>query len=253
MNIPPTTPTVLPPGEVNVWLLRLEATPAKFEQLRALLSPDEASRAARFLRNADRERFTISRGRMRQVLAQYLAADPRDIQFAYENQGKPFLKKTAAHAPLHFNLSHSHQLGLLAVSSTSPVGIDIEHAKDTLDAPGLAKRFFSDAESAIIAGAPDADALRRRFYTCWTRKEAFVKALGSGIAGGLDCFDVLTPESPDAPAAVFAHRIDPSHTVRWALRDLALPEGYFGALCAHAPLLNVSLLHLPGQSSSRGL
>ena len=243
-----TTPTILAPGEVNVWLLRLEVLPAKLEQLWAILNPAEQRRAARLLRDADRNRFIAARGRLRQILAQYLVADPREIEFGYENHGKPFLKNPAPATPIHFNLSHSQSVGLLAISHTSPVGVDVEHARppeQSFDALGLAKRFFSAAEHAAIAAAPDDETLRRHFFTCWTRKEAFVKALGSGIAGGLDTFDVLSPDAPDAPAAIFAHRIDPTHVSRWALRDLALPAGYFGALCTHAPIVTSPTLTLP--------
>lgn len=246
MNHAPDTPTVVPPGVVNVWLLKLDLAPAKLEQLHSLLSPDEQQRAARFLRDADRQRFTAARGRLRQILGQYLAADPARVEFSYENHGKPFLKNSPV--PIHFNLSHSNGLALLAVSSTSPVGIDIEHARGpehSLDALGLARRFFSRAEHTAIAAAPNDDDMRKQFFTCWTRKEAFVKALGSGIAGGLDSFDVLNPELPDAAPALFAHRTDPSHVARWALRDLVLPTGFYGALCAHAPLHAAPVLTLP--------
>lgn len=229
---------------IQLVLCPLDVPDATIATLRAYLSVDELERADRYRRESDRTRFIVARGRLRQVLANYFAFHPATLQFGYEDRGKPFLK-TFVREPLHFNISHSHGLALIAVSETSPVGVDLEYAKDDLDATGLARRFFSPAEHSAIIAAPDDAALRRRFYTCWTRKEAFVKAIGSGIVGGLDTFDTMTPDSPDAPAALFAHRTEPVLVTRWALRDLTLPPGYFGALCAHAPITAAPILTLP--------
>jgi 4'-phosphopantetheinyl transferase len=171
--------------EAHVWRLDLRTIPEAIE-LQAL-SAAERVRAARFVFARDRERFVSAHCAVRRILAAYLGADPRALEFVEGVNGKPAL---AAGGPA-FNLSHSGDHGLLAVSPRAEIGADIE----TLDAPrdmrALAARLFTQDECRSLETIAD-DALAVPFLTCWTRKEAFLKALGAGLTLEPRGFDVGT-------------------------------------------------------------
>jgi 4'-phosphopantetheinyl transferase len=173
---PPTTPS-LPPDEVHLWRFPLDASPDDFTTLQALLTADELLRAARLLAPHKARAFIVGRGRLRQILGAYRQCDPAALVFANGANGKPAL----AGSSLHFNLSHSGAWGVLVLSASAAVGVDIEKIDPALDYAGLAKRFFSAAEQAHLLVAPE-ERRRRDFYRLWTRKEALLKGQGRGFA-----------------------------------------------------------------------
>jgi 4'-phosphopantetheinyl transferase len=129
--------------------------------------------------------------------------------------------------PLHFNLSHSHELGLLGVTRAREVGVDVEHLKPMDDLRAIAARFFAAAENASLLALPAAEH-QGAFFRCWTRKEAFIKATGRGLAQPLDGFAVSL--AADEPARFLDIAGDPDALARWTLYDLRPPAGYAGAL-----------------------
>jgi 4'-phosphopantetheinyl transferase len=148
--------------------------------LRALLSPDEQERAARFVFREDRRRYIVARARLRQLLGARLRVSPEKIEFQYGAAGKPAL--AASHGDLRFNLSHCEDVAVYAFADAAEVGVDVEREREIEDAEAIAERCFSPAER---------DACRALgFLYCWTRKEAFVKALGSGLSSPLPELDV---------------------------------------------------------------
>jgi 4'-phosphopantetheinyl transferase len=152
-------------------------------------------RARRFHFEKDKQHFIIGRGLLRSIIGEYLNTIPSDILFTYNKKGKPFIAHPAD-AKLFFNLSHSENRIVMAFSSERELGIDIEYHKDLLDINGIAANYFSVNENKIFAGIPNHQK-KEAFFNCWTRKEAFIKAVGDGLSIRLNSFDVsFEPEKP---------------------------------------------------------
>jgi 4'-phosphopantetheinyl transferase len=212
--------------EVHVWRIDLDRRPSQANQLAALLSEDERARAARYATATLRERFIVARGALRQILGAYLDSAPQILQFAYGSAGKPILQDLPERPSLHFNLSHSQDLALLAVCRSAEVGVDVERISPTTEVDALAERFFSAREAGALQALPEQDR-RKAFFAIWTCKEAYLKALGTGIAAGLDSFDIVLRD-PDQ--AQLQTPLDPSEAARWSVQRLFPAEDYAGAL-----------------------
>ena len=173
-------------NEVLVWAFDLDAIDGD------ALSIDELHRAARFRFDIHRERFRAARCALRYALGAVTGIAPGDLTFAYGSHGKPDLPGSG----IHFNLSHSENRALLAVTRMAPVGVDIEFIKPERGRPEIARRFFAAQEIAELERL-DSDAYTRAFFACWARKEAVLKALGTGISGGLGSFVVPIDGMPE--------------------------------------------------------
>jgi 4'-phosphopantetheinyl transferase len=216
-------------GEVIVDLhdWRLDGSPPQRDALARHLSSDELRRANSFIFSRDRERFLVGRGRLREILAGYLGADPRELRFDYGKQGKPQLAM-AKEAP-HFNLSHSGAHAVLAVSSGAEVGVDIECVRPI--ERELARRYFSAAEVAALDALSDGQWLDG-FFRCWTRKEAVLKAVGTGLLSNLAAFDVSV--APNEPARLLRFDGDPDAPLRWSLFEVRPAAGMIVAVAVRA-------------------
>jgi 4'-phosphopantetheinyl transferase len=215
--------------EVHVWCAALDRPPSVVAALANTLSEEERERAGRFRHAAARHEFIVARGLLRILLGECLALNPCCIRFRHGPQGKPCLAGPGE--GLHFNVSHSHGLGLFAVSRRCEVGVDLERVRHFSDELGLADRFFSPREAAALrAVAPE----RRleTFFHLWTRKEAYLKAHGQGIAYGLERVEVN--HAPDEPPRILSIDGDEEAAARWSLRVLAPVPGYIGALACQA-------------------
>lgn len=222
------------PGAVDVWRVPLDPAPPVVEVLRDLLSPDERERADRFHFDRHRRRFTVGRAALRRLLGGYLGEEPKAIELAYGERDKPYLPGQDHERPLQFNLSNSSELALIAVTVGPEVGVDLEALRPMEDALAVSERFFSPSERRALAacatgGADERDAA---FFRCWTRKEAYVKAVGDGIALGLDRFDVSL--EPREGARFLALEGDPERARAWTLVHIEPAPGYVGALALPA-------------------
>lgn len=218
----------LPRAEVHVWWLSLDATRPDIDRLAGLLSKDERARAAQYCFERDRHRFVVGRGLLRTILGRYLGTDPARLAFDYGPHGKPALAGQAHDDGLRFNLAHSQGVGVLAVARRE-VGIDVECRRPVPDAEQIAKTNFSALEHATFCALPPR--LRTRaFFDCWTRKEAFVKAIGDGLTHPLDTFEVSF--APGAPAQLASVLGEPDAARRWLLVALECPPGCTAALVA---------------------
>ena len=190
----PPHPLLASKSEVHIWRATLDRPPKEVERLAQTLSTDERGRAARFHFEQDRQRFIVARGLLRTILSNYLSIPADRLQFDYGPHGKPTIKATS----LRFNLSHSQNLALYALTCDRELGVDIEFIRPINDAVQIAQRYFSPCENAIFqALAPDQKPAG--FFHHWTRKEAYLKAVGDGLAANNDDFDrtVATHESSD--------------------------------------------------------
>jgi 4'-phosphopantetheinyl transferase len=213
--------------EVHLWCASLQEPTIHLRRLRAVLSPDEASRADRFYGRGDRERFIARRGLLREILGGYVQAHPSALRFTYGPSGKPALTARRGGRTLSFNLSHSHGLVLYAVTANRALGIDLEYVRDSVECEQISAWAFSASEHAALVALPLADR-HAAFFRAWTRKEAYIKATGRGLSRPLDEFEV--PVAPDRPAQLLSDRGDPAAPRRWSFRDLQPADGYAAAL-----------------------
>lgn len=172
--------------DIELWQTSLHASAARINRLVTLLAPDEIQRAGRFRSPDDRRRFTVARGMLRLLLGHYLNSPPAGLEFRYGKNGKPALRERRK---FHFNLAHSGERAVYAVSAAHPVGIDIEYVARDVAFERVARRFFTDREFAALIKIP-ATRRRRAFYRLWTAKEAVIKATGKGLAQSLAGFEI---------------------------------------------------------------
>ena len=213
--------------DVHVWSIALTPAEEVYQRLRAGLSPDEQRRAAQFKFEKLQKRFIAGRGALRDILSRYTGRAAEKIIFEYETYGKPKLAATLNSNNISFNLSHTEDLALCAVCRDRAVGVDVELIRPMDDAEAIAQRFFSRVESEKFCALPAAQK-PAAFFNCWTRKEAFIKALGEGLSHPLDQFEVSFREGE--PAALLCTRPDPREATKWTLRTLQPAPNFVGAL-----------------------
>ncbi len=223
-KLPPTDLTISK-DHVHVWYVSLDQSESLLQRLAQTLSEEEQKRADRFHFRKDRDHFIVARGVLRDILSHYLKRDPEELFFHYNDYGKPALGKTFSE--LDFNVSHSGKVALYAVTCRREVGIDVEQIRPDFAGESIAKRFFSPAEVAVFS-VLDAHEKKEAFFSCWTRKEAFIKATGKGVSFGLDNFDVSLEH--DKPAALLSVKGDKEEASRWSLKNLEIQPDYKAAL-----------------------
>jgi 4'-phosphopantetheinyl transferase len=211
--------------EVHVWFVELAASAASVETCWRSLSADESQRASRFRSEHLGTAFTLSRGILRALLGRYLAIEPNCIRFAYGSRGKPRL--SFPETPLKFNLAHSGRFATYAFAVGCELGVDIEEVRPVPDQEDIVRRMFSREECEEWLGL-DLSQRDEAFFRCWTRKEAYIKALGDGLSVPLDSFRVSL--RPGVPASLIHAAGDPAAAGQWSLCSLAPVAGYIGSL-----------------------
>jgi 4'-phosphopantetheinyl transferase len=202
---------------VETHLAILDVDSAARKKYEAMLLPEELGRAAQFHLATDAERYIVRRGKLRELLASRLGCQPCDVPLNYNSFGKPSVKGT----DLRFNLSHSGGIALYVFGRGTEVGCDIEWRRPELAHERVAERFFSARELDALRGVPRSNWVEA-FFNCWTRKEAFIKALGFGVSYPLKAFDVsLVPGEP--PALLRG-------PLGWSLCSFELREGLQAAI-----------------------
>ena len=213
--------------EIHVWRASLDVNSTELPHLEAVLSVDERQRADRFLFPQHANRFRAARGILRRILGRYLQVPAEDIRFEYGPRGKPALD-TGYHASnICFNVSHSADMALYAVCRDRTVGVDIEMVRPIDRLEKLAERFFSRNEVEALAQLKDEQRLMG-FFNAWTRKEALLKAVGTGLSFPLN--RAVVTLAPTEPAAVISLDGDPQAASGWWLRALEPRAGYIGAV-----------------------
>ncbi len=220
------TPILLPRDEVHIWRAELAQVAPAEQRWGPILSADERTRAARFHFSRDRQRYTATRALLRTILAGYLASDPKELLFRYSKAGKPSLD--SGNGELEFNVSHSGEVALLAFTRRRALGVDVEQIRENFDHEAIAGRFFSSLEQQQLASLPPAERYSG-FFRCWTRKEAYIKAEGTGLSLPLQQFDVSL--GGGAASLLLATRPNSGEAARWTLREVPAGDGYVAALC----------------------
>lgn len=211
-------------GTIHLWTIDLDAA-AAVPSLLETLSREERERSDRFRTTELRQRFIAAHGATRAILARYADADPAAIRFGTAAYGKPFL----AEGGLSFNLSHSEGLAVCAVARDGQLGVDVERVRRIVDADALVTRFFAAGEARRYASLAPADR-DAAFFSAWTRKEAFVKAIGDGLQCPLGSFEVDI-----SPAALEPWIVVPDGRA-WQLRSFEPAAGYTGAVACDRPI-----------------
>ncbi|MEO1208335.1 MAG: 4'-phosphopantetheinyl transferase superfamily protein [Cyanobacteria bacterium J06638_20] len=230
-----TPPTNLPRLEqsIHLWRVAIDAVPEPTQQaLWDTLSAEEQQRAERFVRKADEQRFIVGRGVLRSLLGHYCHLAPPDIQFVYNDYGKPLLKPSSDTDTLWFNLSHTEGWVVYAIAQT-PIGIDLERIHTISQLDQIIERFFSQKEQATFHHLPEVQQ-NDHFFPFWTAKEAYSKAVGQGISLPLDQIDVAlepTPHFQHLPEAI---------AEEWKLRLFTLEEDYVGAIAFAKDITTIS-------------
>ena len=214
-------------SEVSVYVIDLRVS--TWRALDHLLTAAERAHRDRFVFECDRQAFTVCRARLRHILGDRLGVAPREISFKLGPYGKPHVHDDA----VAFNVSHSGDLGLIAISDQEVVGVDIERERSLPDFMSISRRYFSEEERAQLAKLPH-ELRQRAFFLCWSRKEALIKAIGMGLSFGLDQFDVEL----DPREAAKIKRIDGEcSSTRWVLHHLTIAPRYCAALVTPSPAI----------------
>jgi 4'-phosphopantetheinyl transferase len=237
------TPETLPelnPGDIHVWRLSLRSPDGNFQPFTETLDASERERGSRFLFEKHRERFVVGRAHVRELLAKYVGCEPNEFEYAYDNLGKPRFKDDSLSQRIQFNFSNSADLGLLAVTLQTELGVDLEKIRPMSDMMGMAKRYFADSETEQLFRLPESQR-PDAFFRCWTRKEAYLKAVGKGLTFPLR--DVEVTLLADDPCMIRNINSEADDANRWSLVHIPPCVGYHGALAIQLRELN-SVAHL---------
>jgi len=236
--IEPPSEVTLPAGEIHIWHTLLHTSSSDMKKLLGVLSADEIEKSEKYIHREDRNHFIIARGVLRSILGRYLSLHPSEIQFSYSEFGRPELNCGGGPPQLRFNVSHSGDRALIALVHNKQVGVDIEQWREGVLEENVAERFFSDQEVAALHTLPKEKQVEG-FFACWSRKEAYIKALGEGLSVPLDAFTVTLV--PGEPAALIQTSIDFQTPMSWSLVNLPVGHGYSAAFAVHGDPLQVRL------------
>jgi 4'-phosphopantetheinyl transferase len=225
-------------NEIHVWATTLSVAADALAQFSASLSPDEKERANKFKFEKHRNRYTAGRGALRAILGQYVGARAADVRFDYLTNGKPAFAQDFAGAGIHFNLAHTEDLALIAVTRIGPVGVDVECVRSVKNVDELVARFFSQRENELFQKVLN-DQKPAAFFNLWTRKEAMLKATGEGITRSLSLVEVSF--LPGEPARLLAIAGDAAAGERWRMWELEPANGFTGAVAMEGETSHIQI------------
>ncbi len=209
--------------QVNLFLIDFNLY-ANIEAHWEILNHDEQKRAARFHFEKDKKRFVITRATLKNLIGFFEGIDPKKIYFDYNQYGKPAYSAGF----FQFNVAHSGTLGLIGISAVGAIGVDVEEFRPQTEIETIAKRFFSPVEFAEFCTLIGNDRLQG-FFNAWTRKEAFIKAVGMGLSMPLHAFDVNL--TPGCPAKLKQVRYKNMISAEWQLQNLPVRQNYAASFC----------------------
>jgi 4'-phosphopantetheinyl transferase len=243
----PSSKLQLSENDVHVWRLKLDSDQYEISELIKMLSLEEKRAAGRFHFEKHRRRYIGSHAGLRTILGRfYTDIRPEELRFGYGEYGKPHILAGFFEGKLCFNMAASHELALIAVTRDNEIGVDVEFCRDLQDTDEIAAHHFTNSEIAAYQSLKGKRKIAG-FYHCWTRKEAFIKAIGEGMSYPLDRFEVsLVPEEP---ARLISIEGDTEKAQRWTLKSFYPSKGYTAALAVKKSGLKVSYWQLPEMDS----
>ena len=208
-----------------------------FMRFQSLLSSEELAKADKFRFRMDKNRYVVAHGFLRTLLGTYLNCDPKALEFGANPYGKPFLKNRSISNSIFFNVSDSGDRVVYVFNRGGEIGVDIEKICSDFATQEVAERFFSDYEVSVFRSLPENDKVEA-FYNCWTRKEAFIKAVGEGLSYPLKDFDVSL--KPGEYAKVLRIREDTKEASEWTLQEISVALGYKAAFAIRAKAVSIA-------------
>ncbi|MFK5972013.1 MAG: 4'-phosphopantetheinyl transferase superfamily protein [Flavobacteriaceae bacterium] len=218
---------------VHVWHAKLDLTSDTLKEYNELLSDDEKKKSGKFRFLKDQKKFIASRGILRVLSGHYLNTDPEKIIFKYGEYGKPEFDFPTQ---LKFNISHSENMIVLGFVKNDEIGVDVEKIKNNFNVIDIAQSFFSFEEINKLESLPENEQCLA-FYRCWTRKESFIKAKGSGLSFPLDSFTVSLDTNEDAE--LLETKWNSSEKKSWKMFSYTPAENYIGALSVQGDIRSV--------------
>jgi 4'-phosphopantetheinyl transferase len=206
-----------------------------------ILSKDEIQKAERFRFEVDRNKFVLTRTILRSLLSRYTDVDAKELTFSYNKHGKPYLLNPNKNKSVFFNITYSKDIALFAFTRQCEIGIDIEYMRDNVKCLKLAQRFFSEQEYQALAQL-SGNELKMGFYRCWTRKEAFIKAVGTGLSFSLSKFAVNL-DKDDNPKLLWADKTHFHGTCN--MFPILHDEHYFASLACLCDFEHIDFYHCP--------
>lgn len=220
-------------NQIHIWRIDINNPTVDVDHLFSdILSEDEKKRADRLRSEKDKRRFIVSRGLLRENLGSYLGAEPSEITFDYNKYGKPDIKPKYNPRNIKFNVSHSANLAIYAISQNREIGVDLEYIREVRTADKIIKRFFTKQETDFYHSQPEGKK-NLAFFTLWTRKEAYSKARGMGIGLPLKEFDLNLIPNPRNISS------DNKPKSKWSLIDIEINEDYLAALATEGDNLEI--------------
>ena len=231
-------------GEVHIWFVRLLEISRHVDSFLKILAPDEVAKANGFFFENNRSEYILARGLLRHIVGCYVGFAPHLLQFCYSSHGKPALTSEWGGDHLAFNLSHARGVAVYAFANDRRVGVDLEYTNRRIEFDHIAERFFSSREVSLLRQLPS-EKKPEAFFSCWTRKEAYIKARGEGLSVDLRSFDVLSTEGQ--PVSVAG---DSNEAQQWSFTDLPAPAGYAAALVVEGTADRIQHWQWPAGSHS---
>ncbi|MEL6930245.1 MAG: 4'-phosphopantetheinyl transferase superfamily protein [Cyanobacteria bacterium J06600_6] len=226
-QVPNHFPT-LKNDRVHIWRANLKLSTQQIERLETCLSTDEIVRAQKFRFPQHKRRFIAARGILRHLLSGYLGRQPQNLCFTYGNKGKPHLDQNqATQSPLQFNLSHSQEYALFGFNLQHLIGVDLEYQRPMPDALKIARRFFAEREFQMLAES-DREQQSLLFFQLWTAKEAYLKAVGTGLADSLARVEIACDRSNSL--SLLAIQEQPEAVMNWSLFSCTPAANYAAAI-----------------------
>jgi 4'-phosphopantetheinyl transferase len=220
-------PPSLAACEIHLWRLALELSPERVHDFAEMLSADERRKLDGMHSAERRDSFCICRGSLRMLLGRYTGIPPDRIRLTKGALGKPGLDRGAFTTDLQFSVSHSDQVALIALAMGRRLGVDVQGFRAATRIADIERGFFSSQERESIRALPG-ELRASAFYSCWTRKEAVVKALGGSIAALSR--DIIVSSDPLGPARILSMP-STGESGEWQLCDLPMSQGYAASLC----------------------
>jgi 4'-phosphopantetheinyl transferase len=221
---------------VHVWRLIFNQLTDNLEFFTKTLSPNERDRADRFRFEKDKAHFIVFTGALKTIIGRYLNCDPRRIQFQYSEFGKPYLMANHDGDAFFFNMAHSNHLAVIGFGRILQIGIDIEFIRPIPDIDEIGKRIFSPNEYKKYHSLPE-NQKQTAFFNCWTRKEAFIKAIGKGLSFPLDRFSVSF--APGNSCRIIDIDGDTEKASKWSLVHFIPAKNYSAALALNDRVIKI--------------
>lgn len=221
---------------IDIWRIALDLTTTDLEKYQACLNEEELQRAEKLKVPEKQNQFIISRASLKIILSGIIEKEPCQIKLNYSEQGKPYLKEQFQGKDIFFNLSHSGSQAIIALTLGQEIGIDIQQVESGKDYTKLSQRFFSKQEKIELSEV-DEKKITDYFYSCWTRKEAFIKAIGDGLGFGLNNFDVSI--EPECSLSQIKIHKQLEKNLSWFNINVDCVQGYVAALAVSDPAVNL--------------